>query len=284
MNFPSAHRFRKRSRRFGVGAVLFPPVLAAWLVFAFAAHAACGAPAGTVRVVAVDERLDIALADGRTLRLAALDLPQPGRGDPATAAAARDFLAARLVGREVELELFGNGPDRWGREAADLAIGGAQEGLPESAAAEMLRAGYARVRPDFETKACAAARLALEDSARRASLGLWRDPEYSVVRSSDLSALRRREGRFVVIEGRVRRVGFGRSRVYVDLAPRGGATIVVARKLEPAFIKAGHALGGLAGERIRARGALDGRFGFRLEVSDPAMVEVLRRSDARGVD
>jgi hypothetical protein len=82
----------------------------------------------------------------------------------------------------------------------------------------------------------------------------------------------------------VRRVGFGRSRIYLDLAPRDGATIVVARNLEKAFAKAGRPIDALKGQVIRARGVLDVRFGPRLEVVEPAMIEVVRRSDAQGVD
>ena len=155
---------------------------------------------------------------------------------------------------------------------------------PGRCASALLRAGYARVRPEFETRSCAAERLALEDRARRAALGMWRDPEYAVIQSFDMATLRRRDGQFVVIEGRVRRVGFGRSRLYLDLAPYDGPTIVVARKLETAFAKAGRPLDTLAGQTIRARGVLDARFGPRLEVGEPAMIEILRRSDAQGVD
>jgi len=83
-----------------------------------------------------------------------------------------------------------------------------------------------------------------------------------------------------VIEGVVRRVGFGRSRLYLDLVPKGGPTIVVPRKLEPAFARAGLALGAAAGETIRVRGTIDDRRGPRVEVSEPAMVEFLGRFDA----
>ncbi len=284
MDFCSAHRFRERLWRFAVQADVLLGLLCAGLGFASPAFGGCGSPAGAVQVVAVDERLDIALADGRLVRLAGLDMPGPERGDPATARAARDFLARRLVGGEAELDLLADGTDRWDRTLADLSAPEAPGDSPGSVASALLRAGYARVRPEFETRSCAAERLALEDRARRAALGMWRDPEYAVIQSFDMATLRRRDGQFVVIEGRVRRVGFGRSRLYLDLAPYDGPTIVVARKLETAFAKAGRSLDTLAGQTIRARGVLDARFGPRLEVGEPAMIEILRRSDAQGVD
>jgi hypothetical protein len=103
-----------------------------------------------------------------------------------------------------------------------------------------------------------------------------------VIQSSNSAELRRRSGRFVVIEGMVRRVGFARSRLYLELVPRDGPTIVVARKLEAALAREGRPVGGLVGQTIRARGALDDRFGPRIEVSDPAMIEIARRADASG--
>ncbi len=284
MDLRAMHRLRQRFRRFGVRAGVWLGLTGQALGFALPCLAACGAPAGAVRVAGVDERLDVVLTDGRLVRLGGLDAPVPTRGDPETATAARNFLAARLVGRDAELDLLASGTDRWGRVVADLSVPETRGGPAESIASALLAAGYARVRPEFETRTCAAARLAVEDRARRAALGIWRDRDYAVIPSSDLAALRRLDGQFVVIEGRVRRVGFGRSRLYLDLVPRDGPTIVVARKLEPAFAGAGHPIAAIAGQTIRARGALDDRFGPRLEVSEPAMIEFLRRSDAPGVD
>jgi len=148
----------------------------------------------------------------------------------------------------------------------------------------LLSAGYARVRPEFEARDCAAARLAVEDGARRAGLGLWSEPGYAVIQSSDAAALRSRGGQFVVIEGRVRRVGFGRSRLYLDLVPRDGPTIVVARKLASTLVRAGHPVEMLAGQTIRARGALDDRIGPRIEVNEPAMIEIVRPLEAQGAE
>jgi endonuclease YncB( thermonuclease family) len=264
------------SRAVGLCTALLAPVLAC------PGFAACGQPAGRVQAESVDERLDVALADGRIVRFGGLDAPNSDRGAPEIAQAAHDFLDNRLVGRQVDLVLLAGGTDRWGRMVADLWLPDPSGGAASSTASALLAAGYARVRPEFEARACAAARLVIEDGARRAGLGIWRDPDFAVISSSDSAELRRRDGQFVVIEGTVRRVGFGRSRLYLELVPHDGPTIVVARKLEPALARTGHALGALVGQTIRARGALDERFGPRIEVSEPAMIEFLRRVDASG--
>ena len=80
----------------------------------------------------------------------------------------------------------------------------------------------------------------------------------------------------------MRRVGFGRSRIYLELVPRDGPTIVVARELETALAREGRPVGALVGQTIRARGALDDRFSPRIEVADPAMIEIARPADAPG--
>ena len=244
------------------------------------AAAACGTAAGSVRPASVTQRGEIALADGRVLRLAGLDLPLPSRGDPALAAAARALLAGRLVGHDVALTVFSASPDRWERALGDLSS--LSEGDRSGSAADwLLAAGLARVRPEAETRGCAAARLTLESAARAKALGVWRDPDYAVLAAGDAASLARRDGRFVVVEGVVRRVGLGRSRLYLDLAGRGGLSVVASRKAQAAFQAAGAPLAALAGEKIRVRGFLDGRFGPQLEVVDPLMLERLGRVEAK---
>jgi endonuclease YncB( thermonuclease family) len=286
MDFGPAHRFRQQFARLTVGAGLGLGVACLAIGVAARAQADCGTPSGSGRVVAVDERLDIALQDGRFVRLAGLEAFNPTRVSPETAGAARQFLSERLLGRKVELKLVASGTDRWGRALADLSLPESSGGAGSSVAMALLSAGYARVRPEFEARDCAAARLAVEDGARRAGLGLWSEPDYAVIQSSDAAALRSWDGQFVVLEGRVRRVGFGRSRLYLDLVRRDdGPTIVVARKLESTLVvRVGRPVEMLAGQTIRARGALDDRIGPRIEVNEPAMIEIVRPLKALGAE
>jgi endonuclease YncB( thermonuclease family) len=254
------------------------------LALAQPASAACGVAAGTAKVAEVVERLEIRLDDGRLVRLAGLDVPVSARGAPETAAEARAFLASRLAGREVGLAAFAAKPDRWGRIPADLSlpepVGGAA-----SVASLLLSQGFARVRPEFETRGCVGERLAAERKARQSGLGLWSDPDYSVLEAADVEGLAEWDGRFVLVEGVVRRVGVGRSRLYLDFGGRDGFTVLVARKSQSAFQSAGVPLSALAGEKIRVRGVLDDRFGPRLEITEPLMVERLGRAEAnRGAE
>ncbi len=265
-----------RLSRPGAGAAL-----ALALAFAPPGWAACGVAAGTAKVDEVTERLEIRLDDGRLARLAGLDVPDAARGDPETAANARAFLEGRLAGREVALTAFAAKPDRWGRVLADLSVAETPGGAASAVSLLMLSAGFARVRPEFETRGCVAERLAAEAKAREAGLGVWNDPDYSILDAADSQALAERDGRFVLVEGFVRRVGVGRSRLYLDFGGRNGFTVLVARKSQRAFENAGVPLSALAGERVRVRGVLDDRFGPRLEVAEPVMIERQGRAEAK---
>jgi micrococcal nuclease len=282
MNFRFAQRGRASFGRAGRRRLRGACATLTALVLAFPCLAACGRPAGRVEAVSVDERLDIELSDGRIVRLGGLDAPNDERGAPEIANAAREFLSERVLGRDADLVQLAGGTDRWGRTVADLVLADPRDGSAGSTAAALLTAGYARVRPEFETRGCAADRLAIEAEARQAGLGIWRDPQFAVIQSSNAAELRRWARRFVVVEGMVRRVGFARSRIYVELVPRDGPTIVVARKLETALAREGCPVTGMVGQTIRARGALDDRFGPRIEVADPIMIEIARRASAPG--
>ena len=87
--------------------------------------------------------------------------------------------AACSAGKRISIVLAG-ATDRWGRTIADLSLPEPAAGSAGSTAAALLAAGLARVRPEFETRGCAAERLKIEDGARRAALGVWRDPDFAV--------------------------------------------------------------------------------------------------------
>jgi endonuclease YncB( thermonuclease family) len=254
------HVFRSAA---GVRAVAFASALSA------GAASACGVPSGSAEVRAVDSQAQIRLGDGRLIRLAGLDIPSAARGGFDALAPARALLTAGWAGKTVSVALLAPRPDRWGRWLADLALPG---GLAPST--QLLGAGLALVRPEFETSDCEEARLETESKARQSGLGLWNDPE-SIHDASDPDDLRAYDGLFVLAEGQVRRVGVGRSRVYLDFGRRGGFSVVALRKTEPAFERRGVKLEALTGRTIRVRGVVEDRFGPAIELSDPWMIEPL---------
>jgi micrococcal nuclease len=292
MNIRAAHLCAPR-RRFAppVAFALRLALLAgASIVFdpSLAAEPFCAdPPEARARVVSITDRLEIALGDGRQARLVGLDLPDPGRGDPASAAAAQLFLTKWLVGREVGIHALSAKPDRWNRIVVELYAPTPYGGSPAGAARGetsvsmvLVAAGLARFWPEPEALACATSRLAAEAEARNKRLGLWLDPYYAVVDTADLDKLRERDGQFTLVEGTPSRVGEGRSRYFIDFGPHRGFTIVIPKRRTKAFERAGMTISALAGARIRVRGALDDRFGPRMTISEPEDIERLETDGA----
>jgi hypothetical protein len=222
------------------------------------AASACGDVAAMVRVAGVSDGGELALADGRRARLGGLALAPAARG-----------AIERLKGREVGLALLAARPDRWGRLVVDLVQdGGRSLGL------DLVEQGLARVRPEPETRGCEAERLDAEAGARAAAEGLWAAPD-AVFGALDGAGLAKAEGRFVLVDGVVRRVGVGRAKVYLEFGGRDGFAVAVARKAEPQFRRAGVDLMALTGQRVLVRGVVEVRYGPRMEIADPAMIEPL---------
>ncbi len=227
-----------------------------FLILATSRAEACGLASSEAAIAGVSERFEIRLADGRLARLAGV---APSRG------ARREIES--WEGAPVRVAILSPRPDRWGRWLVDLTLTD-----QSSAAITLLSLGLARVRPEFETKDCESERIEAEGAARAAREGVWAPPG-AILDALDAVALREGDGRFVLVEGTVRRVGVRRSRVYLDFDRRGGFTAVVPRKAEAAFQRRGFDLERLAGRRIRVRGVLENRFGPRIEVADPSMIE-----------
>ncbi len=172
-----------------------------------------------------------------------------------------------LTGKRVGVAPLAGAPDRWGRRLVDLV-----DPDGESVSSALLVGGLAEVRAEPETRACEAERLDKEAAARAAGEGIWGEAG-AILAAVDTAALRAADGRFVVVSGIVRRVGEGRAKVYLDFASRGGFSFLVARKSAPAFRRAGVDLKTLVGRKVIVRGVLDVRFGPRIEIADPSMIE-----------
>ena len=234
-----------------------------------------------VRVANINARQEIILDDGGLMRLTGLDLPDPDRGEPETSKNANAFLVHALVGRNVSAKILAPRRDRWNRMSVDLFVSGETADKPDSVARLMLAAGFARIRPEVETRDCQASRLSAERAARAQGLGLWTDPYYSVVQAGDTQDLRGRDGLFAIVEGTVFKVGVGRSRYYVDFGRRGAFTATVPKRLEKNFAQVGIEVTALAQARVRMRGALDNRLGPRMEIVDPRQIELIDANEGK---
>jgi endonuclease YncB( thermonuclease family) len=266
----------------GVAGIVLALAVASTAEAAERSLAAGVCPARAGEPVSVSSAVDgdsLKLADGRLVRLAGIEVPQPPLGQEGAwplAEAAQKALAGLAEGQAATLMLSTPKADRYGRFHGDILVAGGRR-LAEL----MVRQGLARVRAaDGEGGACMADLLAAERVARAAKLGLWADPIHAIRRADDPS-LARRSGLYELVEGRVLSVGHGTRLVFLDFGRdyRRDFTVMltpgVAAKLAvPAD--------GLVKRRIRVRGIIEESNGPAIRVSDPAEIELLDEEDGAG--
>ena len=223
--------------------------------------AACGVVSGAATVQGIAPRGEIVLADGRHARLRRA-LAQPrgrGRARGARGTAPPDSpcsTASRTAG---------------GASSSISSIATANRWRSTSSCAASPSCGRNRKRAPARPSGCRR-----RTAARAAGEGVWASPG-AILNAADLAALASADGRFALVEGVVRRVGGARAKDYLDFAGREGFSVVIRKKAEAQFRRAGVDLKALAGQRVLVRGVVDARFGPRIEIADPLMIEPLDR-------
>jgi endonuclease YncB( thermonuclease family) len=217
---------------------------------------------GTVTAVAAHDGRTLALADGRELRLAAIEVP----------AGAQAELQDLTAGRGLNLHKAGAENDRYGRLVAFVFAGDAAQSVQQA----LLERGQARVSARVGDKACAKTLLAAERRARAASRGLWADPNFAPLAAEDSVRLRAERGHFALIEGRVVSVRESGGTLYVNFGRRWTRdfSVTVPRRLQKTFAAADLDLMQLAGRRIRVRGWIEQRRGPLIEADAPEQIEL----------
>ena len=214
---------------------------------------------GTATVRAVNES-GIALEDGRTLRLAAID--------------ARPDLSA---GTALTLKRLAAVPetDRYGRLHAHAFV--SENGAERWLQADLVSRGLALVSARVGDPACAKLLLAKEQSARTAKLGLWGEPVYAMGKAEDPSEVLKSRGRFALVEGTVVSVRESGGTIYVNFGRRWSEdfTVTIAKRNERVFTAAGLEPKSLGGKRVRIRGWIEERGGPWVEAARPEQIEVL---------
>jgi endonuclease YncB( thermonuclease family) len=254
------------------------PVLLMMLAWPAAASAAPppGVEPATGAVAAVDDGDSLTLADGRRVRLAGIDAPEPppeaadgavGRGT--LAAAAREALAALALGKRVTLALGDRPRDRYGRVLAQLRT---EDGLWLQG--ELLRRGLARVHSFADNRAMVPQMLAVEAEARAAGRGLWALAEYRVLTPRQAADA---IDSFQIVEGRVTAVSSHGGRTYVDFGAdwRTDLSLSLDARARRLCQAVGLALDQLAGQRVRVHGWLRLSNGPLIEITHPEQIEVL---------
>ena len=203
--------------------------------------------------------------DGREpVKLAGLEAPD---ADEPYAQASRLILQRLTLNRRVRLYFAGARTDASGMALAQVEDADRRRWIQGA----LLDAGAARVRTEPDACAGAAAMLAREARARSAGRGVWRIPMYEVRLPTEFGW---NDRGFMLVEGRVRRVGEGRDTLYLDFNRdwRGELSLTAARPTLRAFRTAGLDLYDLEGRLIRARGVVAER---RMALDHPAQIEPL---------
>ena len=201
------------------------------------------------------------LADGRELRLAAIEVADDSRA----------ALQALVAGHPLRLERLGPEHDRYGRLVAFAFIGDAQQSVQQA----LLEQGYARVSARVGDKPCADGLLSAERAARTAGRGLWADPNFAPLSAENLTRLQAERGQFALVEGKVLSVRESGATIYVNFGRRWTRdfTVTILRRLERAFAAAGVEPKKLEGRRIRVRGWIEQRGGPIIAAEAPEQIE-----------
>jgi micrococcal nuclease len=243
-----------------------------------------GATIATGEVARVVDGKTFILADGREVRLAAIEAPPVTPSDPseehaAVGLAAKTALEAILLRQTVILKAAGPGFDRYGRLVAEAFVGRDAENWVQY---EILTKGYALVAPGGDNATCVTFLRGVERKARADGLGLWGDP-YSVMKEAQypddvLTEL----GRFALVTGKVISVNESGGLVYLNFGRRWteSFTVTVAKRNQRVFIAAGLDPTKLAGRAIEVRGWIEQRGGPAIEASRPDQIEIVLRETA----
>lgn len=236
------------------------------------------------QVTKVDEHLDLALADGRSLHLVGLDPPQATRQSPDLPRRAQNALTQR-VGAGITFIPLSAKPDRWGRIPAFVFVATDASGQAQRNAADiLLEEGLARFMPTPETHACRADFLAVEEKARHAKLGLWNDPFYAIIAATNRTDFADKSASNVIVEGRITNVSSTAYRTTVEFAPRHdhAFTVTILKRNVAIFERSGLDIKALIGRILRVRGLLDLRFGPQIEIASSDDIELISNEHDQG--
>jgi len=251
-------------------------MLAGLTLIALPAAADACRPAGSERVQVADVPAGdiLALADGRTIRLAAIMAPRSPdpAADPA-ARKARDALATMVAAAEtVGLVQSDAAPDRYGRISGDVLITTAGDDV--WAQERLLAAGHAVLIGPYGT--CADVLAAAETRAIAGRAGLWSDPQFAIVNADD-PTLRQRTGLYAVVEGRIASVGNRTYMTFLDFGAdyRRDFTAMLTPKLVDSLAQTGVVAAALSGRRVQVRGIVEESGGPAIRVRNAGDLRVL---------
>jgi endonuclease YncB( thermonuclease family) len=223
-------------------------------------------PQGEGRVAAIIDARTFRLQDDREVRLAGIE---PAVTDKTNRAAA---LTALVAGRDVTLSGEDDTPDRYGRQPAFAFPAASETSVQEL----LLAQGAALVSGRVTDKACAAALMAAEATAREAKQGIWADST-AIKNPESPGDILAGTGRFTVVEGKVLSVRQAGATTYLNFGRNWTRdfAVTISRRMIGTFEAAGISLKSLENKRIRVRGWVEMRGGPRIEALRVGQIELL---------
>jgi endonuclease YncB( thermonuclease family) len=218
---------------------------------------------GTGTVASVRDGRTLLLADGRELRLAAIEATDDSR----------ETLQSLVSKRDLQLKQLGPEVDRYGRLVAFVFADNSQQSVQQM----LLEQGRARVSARIGSKACADLLLTAERAARAAHRGVWADPNFAPLRSENLDRIAAARGQFALVEGKVLSVRESGATIYLNFGRRWthDFTVTILKRHRRAFATAGIDPKRLEGYPIRVRGWIEQHSGPVIEAAVPEQIELV---------
>ncbi len=218
---------------------------------------------GTATVAEVRDGRTLLLADGREVRLAAIEITE----------SSRDALRQLVAGQSIRLEQVGSTTDRYGRLVAFVYAENTDQPVQQA----MVAQGQARVSARIGSKACTDMLLAAENGARKARRGLWADQNFAPLRPENLTRIGGARGQFALVEGKVLSVRESGATVYLNFGRRWTRdfTVTILKRHRREFAAAGLDPKQLEGRPVRVRGWIEQRNGPVIEADVPEQIELV---------
>lgn len=220
----------------------------------------------------------LTMENGEVLHLGWIEAPD-------LVASARAIALERLLGETrqgaedgPQIHAVGGGfRDRWGRLAALLSVGAADNCLDLQE--WLLARGLARLRPDA-TPGPAPTQLQAwriaERAAERAKSGLWSDVAFASLSASRPADILRHEGRYVIVEGVPASINELAGQTYLNFGSvwSEDMTVSASTRIWRILTGSGMTAAALKSGVIRVRGIVESRGGPLIELASPADLEV----------
>ncbi len=228
-----------------------------------------------VEVTAVTDGASFDVADGRHVRLAAIQAPMLSLGrsnvvDWPLAMEGKAALSKLVLNRTVDFAFDDRSVDRHGDLLAYVFVGAEKQWIQ----ARLVSDGFARVHTQPDARKCAQALLVREGEARKAKRGIWALPFYRVRAVGDLDA---DIGTFQIVEGTVAAAVERRDRIFLNFGSdyRSDFTVTISPRDVRRMAKARIDPLAWNAKRVRVRGWISLLNGPELELTHPEQIEIL---------